>query len=69
MITLAPFCVMLFAASLPLIYIAIIHGSLSGPAANDPSFDVNAPKRTTTDPGNDGKSNSLRGGSRTTAPA
>ncbi len=43
MITLAPFCIVLFAASLPLTYMVIIHRTLTGPAATDAAFDATAP--------------------------
>lgn len=43
MITLPALLVFAFAVSLPVTYMLIIHSSLSGGAANDPNFDVDAP--------------------------
>lgn len=40
MITPTVIAISLFAASLPVLYLLIIHRSLSGGAANDPDFDV-----------------------------
>jgi len=40
MITPTVIAISLFAASLPVLYLWIIHRSLSGGAANDPDFDV-----------------------------
>ncbi|MBL9166539.1 MAG: hypothetical protein JNN07_02220 [Verrucomicrobiales bacterium] len=42
MITPTVIAISLFAASLPVLYLLIIHRSLSGGAANDPNFDVDA---------------------------
>jgi|JI10StandDraft_1071094.scaffolds.fasta_scaffold234505_2 hypothetical protein len=42
MITPTVIAISLFAASLPVLYLLIIHRSLSGGAANDPDFDVDA---------------------------
>ena len=45
MISLAAFAILLFAVSLIVSYMLIIHRTLSGAAANDPAYDIDAPAR------------------------
>lgn len=45
MISLAAFAILLFAVSLIVSYMLIIHRALSGSAANDPAYDIDAPVR------------------------
>ncbi len=44
--TITTFLIFALAVSLIVAYVTIIHHSLSGPAANDPNFDANAPAAT-----------------------